>query len=623
MKKLLLSLLSMAAVVFAASAAEPTTIEFTKGSTAYEKVGAYNKTWHSTDGMWEFDAFNNNNNGWDYIAAGWKTDASTPYFATAKPSEYAINTIVATFASTRFTRDQITSATLLVADNATFTGATSTDITSLIPAAAGSDMTIAVENAPAGSFVKVQFEIPKQASSNGQVMALTKIAINYAEVAGDKKPAGLSYDKSSVEVNANELDKFVAPVLNNPNNLALTFTSSDENVAEVSAEGVVTLTGDEGEAIITAEFAGDDTFRAGKASYTIVVKNVPVNESSEANPYTVAKALELAASLDASTGIEGAYIKGYIVAIKEVSTSFGNATYTIADAANATEGLTVFRGLYLNGDKFTAADQIKVGAEVVVFGKLINYQGNTPELAQGNKIISYNYEGGDTPVELEKVNSINETFALEAGTKFIVNYPLTVAFVHGSNILLCDRSGDFIQIYLKDNGLAVGDRLPREWEATYGVRNGVPQLIPANGLPEVSGKVTFTPAVVAAADVTPAIVNHVVTVNGVVFAEATPATVENFTGTVDDVTLNFRNNYSVASVDAGTYNVTFWVNLYNGEPSLYVISYEKSTTSGIDDIAADSADAVYYNLQGVKVANPENGLYIRVAGGQVSKVLVK
>ena len=460
------------------------------------------------------------------------------------------------------------------------------------------------------------------ASKAGQ-LCFGSVVISASAPSDNKQPAGLSYDKSSVEVNANELDKFVAPVLNNPNNLTLTFTSSDENVAEVDADGAVSLTGDEGEATITAEFAGDDTYRAGKASYTIVVKNVPVNESTEANPYTVAKALELAASLDASTGIEGAYIKGYIVAIKEVSTSFGNATYTIADAADATEGLTVFRGLYLNGDKFAAEDQIKVGAEVVVFGKLINYQGKTPELAQGNKIISYNYEGGDTPVELEKVNSINETFALEAGTKFIVNYPLTVAFVHGSNILLCDRSGDFIQIYLKDNGLAVGDRLPREWEATYGVRYGVPQLTPVNGLPAPTGKVDFTPREIEAADVTPAIVNHVVTVNGVVFAEATPATAENFTGTVDDVTLNFRNNYSVASVDAGTYNVTFWVNLYNDAPSLYVISYEKATTSGIDDIAADSADAVFYNLQGVKVANPENGLYIRVAGGQVSKVLVK
>ena len=113
MKKLLLSLLSMAAVVFAASAAEPTTIQFTKGSTAYEKVGAYNKSWKSTDGMWEFNAFNNNNNGWDFIAAGWKTAATTPYFATAQPSEYAINTIVATFASSRFAKDQITSATPL------------------------------------------------------------------------------------------------------------------------------------------------------------------------------------------------------------------------------------------------------------------------------------------------------------------------------------------------------------------------------------------------------------------------------------------------------------------------------------------------------------------------------
>ncbi len=45
--------------------------------------------------------------------------------------------------------------------------------------------------------------------------------------------------------------------------------------------------------------------------------------------------------------------------------------------------------------------------------------------------------------------------------------------------------------------------------------------------------------------------------------------------------------------------------------------------SGIEGIAADNAaDAVYYNLQGVQVANPSAGqVYIRVAGGKASKIL--
>lgn len=50
----------------------------------------------------------------------------------------------------------------------------------------------------------------------------------------------------------------------------------------------------------------------------------------------------------------------------------------------------------------------------------------------------------------------------------------------------------------------------------------------------------------------------------------------------------------------------------------------KDLTSGIGSIAAeDEVEAVYYNLQGVRVANPANGLYIRVAGDKAEKVIVK
>lgn len=50
-----------------------------------------------------------------------------------------------------------------------------------------------------------------------------------------------------------------------------------------------------------------------------------------------------------------------------------------------------------------------------------------------------------------------------------------------------------------------------------------------------------------------------------------------------------------------------------------------SKTQGVNDVIAADADVapVYYNLQGVRVANPANGLYIKVVGEKASKVLVK
>ncbi|MDE6271324.1 MAG: hypothetical protein K2M12_10815 [Muribaculaceae bacterium] len=118
----------------------------------------------------------------------------------------------------------------------------------------------------------------------------------------------------------------------------------------------------------------------------------PAGEGTLDSPYNVAKALEVARALAAdSPTATDVYIKGKISAISEISVDFGNATYDIVDADGG-EAIKVFRGYWLNGDKFTKADQLAVGAEVIVLGKLVNFKGNTPEVAQGNKVYSYNGE---------------------------------------------------------------------------------------------------------------------------------------------------------------------------------------------------------------------------------------
>ena len=48
-----------------------------------------------------------------------------------------------------------------------------------------------------------------------------------------------------------------------------------------------------------------------------------------------------------------------------------------------------------------------------------------------------------------------------------------------------------------------------------------------------------------------------------------------------------------------------------------------SSSAGIDDVFVDdNAPAEYYNLQGVKVDNPTNGLYIKKQGGKATKVIL-
>ena len=113
---------------------------------------------------------------------------------------------------------------------------------------------------------------------------------------------------------------------------------------------------------------------------------VPVDISNTPETaYTPAKAAELAlAGEGLATSV---YIKGIISEVKEISTSYGNASYYISADATGTDALYVFRGYSLNGEKFTSDTEIAVGDEVIIYGQLTTYNG-TPQVNTGSKIHS-------------------------------------------------------------------------------------------------------------------------------------------------------------------------------------------------------------------------------------------
>ena len=212
-----------------------------------------------------------------------------------------------------------------------------------------------------------------------------------------KKPAGLSWGTSSREVTIGAEDNNF-PTLTNANNLPVTYASDNTEVATINAEGNITLIA-AGTTNISATFEGNEEYEAATVTYKLTVKpaadpSVDITNTPE-TAYTVAQAFELIA---AGQGLDTkVYVKGYISNVKEVSTSFGNATYSLNDenTYNAETALLVYRGYYLDGENFTAEDQIKVGDQVVVYGKLVNYNG-TYEINTGSSIHSIN---GTTAVE--------------------------------------------------------------------------------------------------------------------------------------------------------------------------------------------------------------------------------
>lgn len=136
---------------------------------------------------------------------------------------------------------------------------------------------------------------------------------------------------------------------------------------------------------------------AGKPEEPDTPTGKPEGEGTAASPFNTVKALEMTKALAADTPTDTEYyVKGKVSKIKEISTQFGNGTYSIT-SEGTNVAFEIFRGYYLNGEKFTSESQLKVGDEVVVCGKFVNYKGNTPQMAQGGKLISINSQGGTGP----------------------------------------------------------------------------------------------------------------------------------------------------------------------------------------------------------------------------------
>lgn len=115
----------------------------------------------------------------------------------------------------------------------------------------------------------------------------------------------------------------------------------------------------------------------------------PQGDGSQAAPYNVVAAVEAVKNLTWTSNSEyqstdPVYVKGKISKIANKGSygesGFGNATFYISDdgKTGGTE-FYCYRIKYLGNVEYTSGTDIKVGDDVVIYGKLMNYKGNTPE----------------------------------------------------------------------------------------------------------------------------------------------------------------------------------------------------------------------------------------------------
>ena len=290
----------------------------------------------------------------------------------------------------------------------------------------GNDVSLPLTVAAGTASITIKFD--NKSTGKGQNGRLDNIKL--FQGVGKKAP-GLSRGTASRTLTIGAEDNEF-PTLTNTYNLAVKYSSDDPDVAAIDATtGEITLVM-AGKANITAEFEGNDEYEAAKVSYELTVKaasTVNIKNTPE-TAYTVAKALELMA---AGEGRDAkVYVKGQITSIKEVSASFGNATYDISDDATAANKLTVFRGYFYDNKHFTSNDQIKVGNVVVVYGKLVNYNNNTPQVTNSsiyslngvvtgvdNITVDQNIDAPAYNVAGQRVNDAYKGIVVKNGKKYL------------------------------------------------------------------------------------------------------------------------------------------------------------------------------------------------------------
>jgi RPA family protein len=127
------------------------------------------------------------------------------------------------------------------------------------------------------------------------------------------------------------------------------------------------------------------------------------DEGSIDAPKTVAEGLTaINAMEDGATTEINYYIKGKVARIATKAEDIGpnsssgknykDINYYISEDGSENNTIYVYRGKNLNNTDFTSADQLKVGDEVIVYGKLQKFKNNStgaivPEMASGNYLV--------------------------------------------------------------------------------------------------------------------------------------------------------------------------------------------------------------------------------------------
>lgn len=181
----------------------------------------------------------------------------------------------------------------------------------------------------------------------------------------------------------------------------------------------------------------------------------PAGTGTAADPFNVAGAVKYIE--DGGSESELKYVKGKVVSIEKFDASYGSMIYYISDDGTSTNQFKVYNGYAgPNRTKFSGADALKAGDEVVICGNLIVYSG-TKEFQTGNYIVSLNGVGGATTPDTPTTGkgSENDPYTVaEAITAIKAGAPTSEVYVTGivSDVYFYNDQYKSLSYYISDDG---------------------------------------------------------------------------------------------------------------------------------------------------------------------------
>ena len=446
------------------------------------------------------------------------------------------------------------------------------------------------------------------------VIQLVNVTVNYAPIDPSKTTPKLSFAVTEVVEDFVEGKTLAVQVpTSDTDGLSYTYTSSDPAVATVDGE-TITLVGT-GSTTITVTSAETETLNSATASYTLVSKMV---YHSIADLLKYAKDGE---TVDITFPMTVGHVQGknfyvtdgegYMLIYNQNNIPMPAYENLDVIPAGWTATCTIYNGLPELVPVKAPADATKKGTYAIETIDATNWAAQPL-----NKIVKVNNVVFDAATPGENASTDERKFTGKVGDtviKFFNNFKLAAEDAGTYNVTA-------ITSFFDDSQTTVGTETNQLAPIAYSAQPTEAVITPTPENDEIKVKagdiITFTFAnaskleVVIETDEAPESESA-----PVLKAAAEPITVEGDT-------------YKY-TVPAQVLNTIITVTPYNAEGekladrAASVMLVNADTTGVIDVTVAGEDEVEYFNLQGVRIANPESGLYIRRQGKQVSKVYLR